>query len=265
MREDAVTLEDNRLRGFDLDTYPWIHERHRIFPEVFGTEKYEKILDIAAGVGLVAKRIQDQYPCSMLCNDISPESIRCLKANKLKTLSFDLDDPKTAFPFPDETFDAVISLATLEHIINIDHHMQELRRILKAKGHLYMSTPNYTGIHFVIPFLLSGRTFHDPMKGGIDKYEFYAHVRYFTYETLVEFVSAFGFMAEKVYLPLPKGSSRYRSLEKRSKAMALAAKCGVYLLYRFFPPRWAFHPVIRFVKSGSAESGRRVKSEKVIL
>jgi SAM-dependent methyltransferase len=124
MRKDAVAIEDSRLKDLDLDTYPWIHERHRIFPGVFGEEKYGKILDIAAGAGLVAKRIQDRYPCFMLCNDISPESIRFLRANMLRTVSFDLDDPNSYFPFPDETFDAVISLATLEHIINIDHHMQ---------------------------------------------------------------------------------------------------------------------------------------------
>jgi hypothetical protein len=136
---------------------------------------------------------------------------------------------------------------------------------LKTNGHLYLSTPNYTGIHFVIPFILNGKAFHDPMKGGIHKYEFYAHVRYFTYKTLVEFASSFGFRAEKVYLPLPKGSTRYRSLEKRSKVMALMVKFGVYMLYRFLTTRWAFHPVIRFIKNGSTESERGGKPEKVIL
>ncbi len=58
------------------------------------------------------------------------------------------------FPFKDESFDAVISLATLEHIIDIDHHMNEIRRILKKDGDLFLSVPNYSGIHFVIPFLL---------------------------------------------------------------------------------------------------------------
>ena len=265
MRDDSVRIEDARIKGLDLDNYPWVHERHRIFPEVFGSEGYQNILDIAAGVGVVAKRIHDLYPCKMLCNDISKECLRCLKANNLSTVSFDLDDPGTPFPFPDETFDAIISLATLEHIINIDHHMREVRRILKKDGHLYLSTPNYSGIHFVVPFLLHGKSFHDPMKGGIDTYEFYAHVRYFTYKTLLEFTSSFGFRAEKVYLPIPKESSRYRALEKKSRIRALLAKTVIYLLYRLLPSRWAFHPVIRFAKHDGLADGEAFKLEKIII
>ena len=265
MRNDAIALEDGRLAGLDLGNYPWIHERHRIFPEIFEVGRYKKILDVAAGVGVVAKRIQDSYPCEMLCNDISPQTLKSLKANNLNTVSFDLDDPELTFPFDDETFDAIISLATLEHIINVKHHMTEVRRILKTGGHLYLSTPNYSGLQFVIPFLLKGRSFHNPLKEGIDKYEFYAHVRYFTYKTLIELVSSFGFSAEKVYLQLPKCSSRYLALKKRSRLMALLFRFVMYVLYKVLTPRWAFHPVIRFSKSDKTTNGRYVKPKKVIV
>ncbi len=267
MRQDAVKIEDGRLEGLDLENYPWFHERHRIFPKVFEEGKYRRILDIAAGVGVVAKRIQDNYPCFMLCNDISTESIRSLRKSNLNTVSFDLDNAGASFPFVDGAFDAVISLATLEHIINLDNHMNELRRILAPDGHLYLSAPNYTSIHFVVPFLLNGRSFHNPMNGGLDKYEFYAHVRYFTYRTLLEFTESFGFRADKVFLPLPEGSSRYRSLKRKAPLLALTAKSAVYLFYKLVPPRWAFHPVIRFTKTDMAASTprKRKKPEVVIL
>lgn len=265
MREDAISLEQGRLEGLNLDTYPWFHERHRIFPDVFEKGRYKKILDIAAGVGVVAKRIKDNYPCLMLCNDICPESLKSLRDNQLATVSFDLDDPEAKFPFEAESFDAVISLATVEHIINLDHHMNEIRRILKPGGHLYISAPNYSGIHFVIPFLLTGRTFHNPMAEGIDKYEFYAHVRYFTHKTLMEFVSSFGFTADKVFLPLPKSSSRYRSLEDRSKIRAKLFKATMYLLYSILPARWAFHPVARFSKQDLPNNSAVGKAQKIIM
>lgn len=265
MRKDAVKLEDGRLEGLDTKTYPWIYERHRIFPKIFEPGRYKQVLDIAAGMGIVAKRIQEGYPCRMVCNDISENALKNLKAAGLETVSFDLDDPATAIPFPDKTFDAVISLATLEHILHLDEHMNELRRVLKDDGHLFISTPNYSGIHFVIPFLLNGKTFHDPMKGGLDKYEFYAHVRYFTYVTLVEFVSFFGFRPDKVYLPLPEGSARYQSLKARSRALAFAFRSAMHLFYWFASPRWAFHPVLRFSKTSLADANKTHKPEKVIL
>lgn len=265
MRNDAQKLEDGRLDGLNIDTYPWVHERHRIFPEVLDDSSYEKILDIAAGMGVVARRIRDGYPCRMICNDVSENSLKNLREAGLETISFDLDDPEGRFPFEDKSLDAVISLATLEHILHLDEHMGEIRRILKDGAHLYISTPNYTGIHFVIPFLLKGKTFHDPMKGGIDRYEFYAHVRYFTYVTLLEFVGSFGFSPDKVYLPLPKGSARYQALKTKSRVLASVFSTSMYLLYRTLSPRWAFHPVIRFVKVPSADAVKGIKPKKVIL
>ena len=264
MREDAIKLEDGRLTDIDLDNYPWFHERHRIFPNVFEKGRYRKILDLAAGVGVVAKRIQDNYPSFMLCNDISPQSLKSLKANKLNAISFDLDNPQAKFPFNDQTFDAIITLATVEHIINLDHHMNELRRILKDNGHLYISSPNYSSIHFVIPYLLKGESFHDPLSDGLDKYEFYAHVRYFTYNTLLAFVSSFGFVAEKVYLPLPGGSSKYLALKKRSKFIAYSFRTIMHLFYKLSTPRWAFEPVLCFSKAERLSKNKN-KPKKLIL
>jgi SAM-dependent methyltransferase len=265
MRKDAIKLEDERLEGLNLNNYPWFHERHRIFPKVFKNKRREKILDIAAGMGVVAKRIRDGYPSFMLCNDISELSLKSLKRNQLDSISFDLDEPDHFFPFPDETFDVIISLATMEHIINLDHHIMEIRRILQKDGYLYISAPNYSGIHFIIPFLIKGKTFHDPMKGGINKYEFYAHVRYFTYKTLLEFISSFGFKSEVVYLPLPGESSRYLALKRRSKPLALFFRFMMWAMYKCMPPRWAFHPILCFSKGDLSTDKKYMKPKKVIL
>ena len=265
MRKDAMKLEDGRLEGLDFNSYPWFHERHRIFPDIFENGKYRQILDVAAGMGIVGKRIRDGYPCRMICNDMSENAIRNLKAAGLETASFDLDDPNLEFPFENNTFDAVISLATLEHILHLDEHMLQIRRILKDGGHLYISTPNYTSIHFVIPFLLKGRSFHNPMNGGIDKYEFYAHVRYFTYVTLLEFVRSFGFRADKVYLPLPESSTRYLFLKKKSKTVAFLFRTAIHLFYSLASPRWGFHPVLQFSKVSLSDGSMLNKPKKIIL
>ncbi len=265
MREDAVRIENERLEGLSQDNYPWFHERHRIFPKVFEGAKYDRILDVAAGMGIVGKRIHELYPCFMLCNDISSESLRNLTVNKINTISFDLDDPDVSFPFRDGSFDAIVSLATVEHIIHTEEHMRELKRILKKGGHLYISAPNYSSIHFVIPYLLKGRSFHNPLDGGIAKYEFYAHVRYFTYKTLLEYVTSFGFVPDKVYLPLPEASSRYKALKKRSSLLAFGLRSILHVLYKVLPPRWAFHPVLRFTNPSSESEGKVCKPQTVVL
>ncbi len=262
MRNDAQSLEDGRLSGLDLETYPWYHERHRIFPEIFEAGRYKRVIDISAGVGIVAKRIKEMYGCSVIANDISAESLKSLRLLNLDTTSFDLDDPNIFFPFEDESFDAVITLATLEHIIHIDHHMNEINRILKKGGDLFISTPNYTGIHFVMPFVLKGKTFHDFTKGDLQKYEFYAHVRYFTYLSLIDFVSQFGFKPVKSFLPLPKESTKYRNLKKKSKLKAVLFRNTIKVFYKIMPPRWAFHPVSQFRKEDQIGNN---KPKKIII
>ncbi len=264
MRTDAKSLEDGRLTGLDIESYPWYHERHRIFPQIFEKGRYKNIIDISAGIGIVARQINDNYEASIIANDISPESLKSLHRLNLNTTSFDLDDENLTFPFPDEHFDAIISLATLEHIIELDHHMNEINRILKKGGHLYLSVPNYTGIHFVIPFVLKGKTFHDFTKSELDKYEFYAHVRYFTYKSLIDFVTQFGFVPEKTFLPLPKASTKYRALKQKSKFRAFLFRNAVHLFYKIMHPRWAFHPVVLF-KKDVVPNPASVQPKKIIL
>ncbi len=267
MRTDAIPLEETRLQNVNtLDDYDCLHERHRIFPTVFEDRNHENILDIAAGVGVVGKRIQELYQpesgeLDLVCNDICPTCLKVLESNGLRTVSFSIDDETKPFPFEDGVLDAVVALATIEHVINIDHFVQEIRRILKDEGCFYVSAPNYAGLTYLLPFLWSGKTFHDPMREP-DKYEFYAHVRYFTYETLRTFVGSFGFKLEAVYVGLPESSSRYKEMYSKSKLKALSFRAFMKVILKCGSPRWASEPVLCFRKSDSPEE---LKPRKVVL
>jgi SAM-dependent methyltransferase len=266
MRTDAVKLEESRLGHLEgLEDYDCLHERHRAFPEVFESRAHKRILDLSAGAGAAAVRILERYrgnghKTKLVCNDLSPSSLRILRQLGLPTVTFDIDNEKP-FPFLDGSFDAIISLATIEHLINIDYFLSEIARVLEDNGYLYLSAPNYSGILYLIPFLLTGKTFHDPLKEA-SRYEFYGHVRYFTYRTLRDFVTSFGFSLDSVYLPLPQESSRYKELYAKSRIKALTFRTTMNLLYRFGSPRWASEPVLCFCKSPGV--GHR-KPRKVVL
>jgi len=264
MRKDAVQLEETRLRGItSIQEYPDFHERHRVFPAIFEDRQHKTILDIAAGVGCAAQRVQENYPAELLCNDITPTCVNILKNLGLRTTSFDIDNEEQPFPFPDGHFDAIISMATIEHVLHVDHFLQEIHRILHDDGCLYLTAPNYAGLVYLPRFLFAGKTFHDPMsESSRTRYEFYAHIRYFTYRTLLEFVSSFGFTPDTVYLALPAGSTRYQALYSRSRPKALAFRYAMMAMYHLLSPRWASEPILCFRKTDSKVTR---KFRKVIL
>lgn len=55
-------------------------------------------------------------------------------------------DGKT-FPFANDSFESVLSTEVLEHVFNPDQHIQEIKRVLKPKGMLLLTTPLIWGEH----------------------------------------------------------------------------------------------------------------------
>ncbi len=248
-----VKLEEERLKDISgVEDYNMMHERHRIFPEILKPQNPKRILDVASGIGVVATRIKNNYDGEIVCNDISPTCLHSLRKLGVPTMSFNLDEEDKNFPIADRDFDAVIALATIEHLIHVDHFVEEIHRILTDDGCLYLSAPNYNGLLYLLPLLLTGKTFHDPL--GVDsRYEFYAHLRYFTYRTLLEYVCSFGFAPVAVYLPLPETGSRYMQLKANSRVAAWLFRNGFRVMYKFFSPRWASEPVICFKKEANPQ------------
>lgn len=250
----ALKLESDRMQGLSMESYPLLHERHRTFPEVFEDRKHRKIIDISSGIGVVAKRIIENYDCDMDCNEIEQNCLKELQKLKVNITSFDLDSGNP-IPIKDNSYDAVICLATLEHLINSDFFIQELHRILKDEGRLYLSVPNYASLYWLIP-ILRGRTFHDPFDEK-SRYEFYAHVRYFTYYTLLDYMKHFKFNVDSVYLPIPKGSNKFKEIRQKSKILAFFIQISFRTLYKI-SPRWHQEPVICFAKSNYKGKIRKV-------
>ena len=193
----------------------------------------------------MARRIRDYYPeAELVCNDIAPTCVRMLRSLGLETHSFDLDDgSRTPYPFPDGSFDAVLSLVTIEHLFDIDHYMREIHRLLCDGGYLYITAPNYAAPEFLVPLVFTRRSFHDPARVFADpltteesRYEFYTHIRYFTYRTLLDYVGSFGFTPDSVYLALPAGSSRYRALLRKAPLAAKTYRWLTWLRHHLLSP-----------------------------
>ena len=124
-----------------VENFQWVHERHRIFPEIFENRNHKKIIDISAGIGVVADRISENYDCEFYCNEIDPNCLKELEKLNVTTISFDIDSGEP-FPISDCFYDAVLCFDTLERLKHIDFFITELHRILNDEGRLYLSITN---------------------------------------------------------------------------------------------------------------------------
>lgn len=61
-----------------------------------------------------------------------------------------------ALPFPDRTFDVIVTNHVLEHVGDAARHVSEMRRVLKDDGVIYLASPNkwwVTDPHYKLPFI----------------------------------------------------------------------------------------------------------------
>ena len=88
----------------------------------------ESVLDISCGKGFLANEIVKKYNKDVVGIDfIISEEIKVSKNPKF------IESFIEKIPFPDNHFDTVISTHTLEHVVNINTAINELRRVTKNK------------------------------------------------------------------------------------------------------------------------------------
>lgn len=114
----------------------------------FANLKQCSILDIGTGSGHIAHEL------SLLCKSVISVNLNDERVVKDGYQFIQIEDEY--LPFEDETFDVVVSNHVVEHVLNQRLHIQEVSRVLKKGGFLYLATPNkyaFVEPHFIMPFL----------------------------------------------------------------------------------------------------------------
>ena len=99
-------------------------------------------------------------------------------------------DGKAELPFEDDFFDIIIAGEIIEHIYDTDFFLEEIKRVLKSKGGLLLSTPNVAslGRRLLLLFGISSLFELSPNEAGS-----VGHIRYFTFKTLKKLLAKHGF------------------------------------------------------------------------
>jgi len=122
--------------------------------------KKSKILDIGCGDG--------EYT-SFFCsndNEVFGLDIKNRVRQEFRKFQF-VKGNAESLPFPDESFDLIISFDVLEHIHDDLKAIKEMHRVLKEGGNLFLETPNRERLSYWL-LLIIGKKRNYPLKLGED-------------------------------------------------------------------------------------------------
>jgi len=182
-----------RFRRFTLD-------RQRVTFDMLSPG--QRFLDVGCGFGLLVTMAKDKFD-EVYGIDISSSNIERAgrsiedRSDKEKIFFSQLDVEK-GLPFDDSFFDAVSTVAVLEHIFNPPSLLDEISRVLKSKGQFIVEVPNFAWLPRRLQ-LLFGEL---PVTGGTDKLGIdWLHLHNFTESTLTYSSKAKGLKLQVCRLP----------------------------------------------------------------
>lgn len=125
----------------------------------------QRVLVVGCGKGNDEKNIKNLFPnCELWSVDISLSMVKlAVESNSPSTFCLSAAEQ---LPFPDNSFDRVVSREVIEHVMRPDLMIQELARVLKPGGRAVVTTENEESLSHTnfysdkIKPLLAKMTFH---------------------------------------------------------------------------------------------------------
>lgn len=143
-----------------------------------------RVLDVGCGEGFFTAQLA-QAGAIALGVDVSEEALRRARSRHAQ-LQLQAIAPGATWPLDDASFDLAWAGEVIEHVADTAGWLSEVRRVLRPRGELLLSTPAH-GRLMLLALALSGRRFDrhfDPLSD---------HLRFYSARSLRGLLDDFGF------------------------------------------------------------------------
>lgn len=101
------------------------------------------VLNLGSGPFFELAMLQDCGRRFTVC-DIDPRAVElAVERYGARLAGADVIEPERPLPYADHSFDAVVSMDVIEHVVEPLGWVKEALRVLKPNGLLFLTTPNY--------------------------------------------------------------------------------------------------------------------------
>jgi O-antigen biosynthesis protein len=149
----------------------------------------KRLLSIGCGSGATEKHIKELYRIAEVSAFEREGSVSDTLRSNVDSVNIG-NVEENPLPYPDEHFDAVLTLDVLEHLVDPEKILKECKRVMKPDGVLIVSIPNIR--HHEILLRLSAGDFYSRPEGILD----YTHLHFFTNKTIIDMLTRNGFTIE---------------------------------------------------------------------
>jgi ubiquinone/menaquinone biosynthesis C-methylase UbiE len=138
--DDLNDVEMNAFQELAQMNYKrWFNPLVLDFIEQTGLDE-GRVMDLACGPGFLSKELKNNAPnLHIVALDNSDESLRMARSNLSQTDVEIVNGSVYEIPFPNDSFDAVICKDSLHHFNDVIRAFQEIYRIVKPGGYIYIN------------------------------------------------------------------------------------------------------------------------------
>ncbi|MBA2358097.1 MAG: methyltransferase domain-containing protein [Actinobacteria bacterium] len=188
-------------RSFFLDNELRYTKMHRLLRESLGDLAGRRVLDLGCCRGLLLERFRAYPGIELVGLEIDQEETRLAQRRGLNPVRhhinrFDGDRMVASLPFVAESADIVLAGEILEHIVDTEGFLREIRRVLVPGGAVCLSTPNILWLKHRLG-VLRGR-YPDALDYRLRYGDDFGHVRLFGPEQLRSLLAETGFSDVRV-------------------------------------------------------------------